>query len=115
MPYTLYNDLISKTSDEEFNYKNFIKSLNHSKNATTFNSLINIISYNNITYEILENFNYISNDTDISNFNKIVLRISNKKDMDIIKNILQDNKQFSCITGTFTKDKIILKINNEKE
>jgi len=87
-----YYKLLDTNNNEDFLYKNFIESLKFSKNSIKFNNLINNIIEKNISYEIIEGFNYESKNDDIKNFKSIIIKI--KENQEEFENIIKEDFNF---------------------
>jgi hypothetical protein len=114
MIYFYYNDLLQPSDHldksklemlTDFDKDNFIESLGK-KFGYQFNCLINILNLENIPYDVIKGFNYISDDREICNFEKISFEFNNSNDindiidkygLDGIFNIDKENNNYTFI------------------
>lgn len=113
MTYFYYNDLIqpsqsiieNEDQSAEIALDNFRESLDK-KSGYNFNYLINNLNTENIDYDVVNGFDYKSDDKEISNFKKISFNFKKVKDIDSfikkynidqIFNIEKDKKNYTFI------------------
>lgn len=88
MAFNEYRKLVDSSSQP---YKNFLESIKFSKRAIYFNYILSMLIKENIDYEVIQGFDYLSNDENINSFKKVIIKTEVDIDYLLENNLVNEN------------------------